>query len=103
MRNYYVSGDWNAICDRCGFKYKASALREEWTGSRVCSHCWEPRHPQTLIRVREDNPATPWARPEAADVFITGGPGSFITIESGDTEQFYWILTESGLPLLTET
>lgn len=102
MRNYYVSGDWNAICDRCGFKYKASALREEWTGVRVCSHCWEPRHPQTLIRVREDDPSTPWARPEAADVFISTQLG-FITIELGDDEIQFWIRDESGAPLFTET
>lgn len=71
MANYYVHGDWNAICDRCGFQYKASALKEEWTGHVVCKHCWEPRHPQTLLRVKEDNPNTPWARPEPADTFVT--------------------------------
>jgi hypothetical protein len=76
MRNYLVLGDWNAICDRCGLKFKASMLKKEWTGLMVCSHCWEPRHPQTLIRVPEEQIATPWARPEAEDVFI--GPTCYL-------------------------
>jgi hypothetical protein len=71
MRNSYISGDWNAICDRCGFKYKASELKQEWTGFMVCCTCFETRHPQTLINVPEDDPSVPWARPEPADRFIT--------------------------------
>jgi len=70
MKNNLVLGDWNAICDRCGFKHKASALKEEWTGLRVCSSCHETRHPQTLLRVPEEKSNVPWVRPEPADVFI---------------------------------
>ena len=29
---YYKSGDWLAICDSCGRKFKASQLRERWDG-----------------------------------------------------------------------
>lgn len=72
MRDYYVSGDWNAICDRCGLKKKASHLAKEWTGLRVCADtCLETRHPQTLIQVPQEHINTSWARPEADDVFIT--------------------------------
>lgn len=71
MRNYYVPGDWNAICDRCAFKFKASALRREWTGLRVCNKCFETRHPQTLIRVTPEHVNTEWARPESADIFLS--------------------------------
>lgn len=40
MADYYAPGSWNANCDRCGGKYKASELRQEWTGLRVCAaHC----------------------------------------------------------------
>lgn len=35
-----------AICDRCGFEYPYLELRPEWTGHRVCSACWESKHPQ---------------------------------------------------------
>lgn len=61
---------WNAICDRCGFKYKAFQLRKEWTGLMVCKECWEPRHPQELLRIPKDDQKVPWTRPEPADVFI---------------------------------
>lgn len=71
-----LRGSWNAICDRCGFKFKAYKLREEWTGSMVCKDCWEPRHPQDLIKIPKDDQQIPWARPEPADVFITVTPVS---------------------------
>jgi len=35
-----------AICDRCGFQYKYTSLKKEWTGFRVCTECYEPKHPQ---------------------------------------------------------
>ena len=34
--DYYKHGDANAICDRCGFKFKHSELTREWTGLLVC-------------------------------------------------------------------
>lgn len=70
MHNYFIDGDWNAVCDRCGLKLKASALKQEWTNLMVCSPCFETRHPQTLIQVPEEHVAAPWSRPEADDVFI---------------------------------
>ena len=35
-----------ALCDRCSFQFKLSELEEEWTGFKVCSECYEPKHPQ---------------------------------------------------------
>ena len=66
-QNTLKLGDWNAICDRCGFKYKASDLKEEWTGNMVCKECWEPRHPQDFLRGIPDDQSVPWSRPEQAD------------------------------------
>ena len=34
------------ICDRCGFQTKYLDLQKEWTGFKVCSECFEPKHPQ---------------------------------------------------------
>jgi hypothetical protein len=70
-RNYLELGKWNVICDRCGFKFKNDELQKEWTGLMVCCGCFETRHPQTLIKVSEENPSVPWVRPEPEDVFIT--------------------------------
>lgn len=61
-RNYYKPGDWNAICDRCGFKFKASELKEEWTGLRVCKDDFEQRHPLDFLRARTEQVSVPWVR-----------------------------------------
>lgn len=63
-------GRWRAICDRCGFQFKSDELKLEWDGLRVCSKCWETRHPQELIRVRPEKIVPPWTRPEATDDFV---------------------------------
>ena len=63
-------GDWNAICDRCGFKYKASELRKTWDNLMVCKKDWEPRQPQDFVRGRKDQQTVPWARPEPEYVFV---------------------------------
>lgn len=67
---WWKSGSWNTICDRCGFKFKAEELREEWDKLRVCKDCWEIRHPQELIHPVPDQNKLPWTRPEATDIFI---------------------------------
>lgn len=103
MRNYYVSGDWNALCQRCGFKYKASQLKKEWTGLHVCSHCWEPRQPLDLIRVREDKETVSWASPEPTDIFVTAGDALLIETDNGDGDIRFMLLTETGVPITTET
>ncbi len=69
-------GDFNSICDRCGFKFKASQLREEWQGLRVCKSCYEPRHEQDFLKGHPDNPQVPWTRPDndnPTDVIVVGG------------------------------
>lgn len=68
MRNYYASGAWNAICDRCGLQFKSFQLREEWTGLMVCERCYETKHPQLLLKGVKDDPSVPWVR--------DGGDGS---------------------------
>jgi hypothetical protein len=67
-------GDWNAICDVCGFKFKASQLRRRWDGFMVCSEDYEERHPQDLLRVRPDRQSVPWVRPEPEDVERVAAP-----------------------------
>lgn len=63
-RDYALVGSWNAVCDRCGFKYKAGELRKEWDGLMVCDKCWEPRNPQDLVRPLPDPEPVPWSRPK---------------------------------------
>mgnify|MGYP003651311880 FL=1 len=43
----FASGKYAlAICDRCGFQYKYTSLKKEWTGFRVCNECFEVKNPQ---------------------------------------------------------
>lgn len=69
-KNYYKSGGWNCICDRCGQKKKASEVRQEWTGFLVCTTCFETRHPQDFVRARVDKITVPFLRPRPVDVFV---------------------------------
>lgn len=68
--NYYAHGEWNCICQRCGFKVKSSRIRKEWTGLRVCvDRCWEERNQQDLLRAVTDKQTVPFALTESADRF----------------------------------
>lgn len=74
--NFFESGNWNFICEVCGFKRKATEGVERWDGFMVCKPtikkgCWEMRHPQDLIRPIPDQQKLPWTRPEASDQFIS--------------------------------
>lgn len=65
-RDYFKSSDWSAICDRCGFKFKASELKLDWQGFRVCEDDFEYRHPQDFLKPKTDKIFVPWARPDFA-------------------------------------
>lgn len=67
-------GDWNAICDECGFKFKASKLRRRWDNMMVCPADYEQRHPQDFVRGKSDRQKTAWNRSEATDVFVVAAP-----------------------------
>lgn len=76
----YKSGDWLVICDSCSKKIKASKSKERWDGFRVCSECWEPRHPMDFIRARADKISVPFTRPQPEDQFV-----SVTYVSTGDT------------------
>ena len=61
-------------CQRCGFVYKLSALRREWTGLKVCNKCWDPRPAETRPpRVKPEGVAVPGAVPETIPIFRAPG------------------------------
>lgn len=74
--DYLKIGDWNAQCDRCDFKWKASKLRKTWDDLYVCPKCWEPRHPSDFVRGVKDDPSTAWQRP--ADTTGRCGPSNVV-------------------------
>lgn len=69
-KTYLRLGDWNAICDVCGQKYKASQLYKRWDGLMVCKEDWEVRHPQDFIKPIKERNSVPWTRPRPEDIQI---------------------------------
>lgn len=82
---WWKSGDWNAICDVCGFKMKASTLKLRWDGLMVCPQDWEIRHPQELIRPIPDQSKLPWTRPEATDTFVNPSKEGSVLMTAGSS------------------
>lgn len=74
-QTYFKSGDWNAVCDICGFRFKASQLKKNWKNEMVCDADFELRHPQEFVRVQPEKISVPWARPEND---ILTGPACFL-------------------------
>jgi hypothetical protein len=71
MKNWLKLGDYNAICDSCGRKFKASTMSKRWDGLFVCKEDLEPRHPQLSLRVKGDIQTVPIPRPEpVVDTFL---------------------------------
>jgi hypothetical protein len=73
------------ICDRCGFRYWDFQLKREWQGLMVCGTCWEPRHPQDLIRSKPDQRPRPYYRPEQTPQFVTYPSEDALTYDDGST------------------
>lgn len=90
MSSKFTSGK-HAIseCDRCGQRYKLTALKElivrtRKTNVMVCPECWEPDHPQNMQGMYpvEDPQALRNPRPDNSRAF-TGGDYSSRDIQWG--------------------
>lgn len=92
--DYYAEGDWNAICDNCGRKRKASEMVKTWDGLYSCPHhVGITRHPQDFVRGIPDDQAAPWTRSQGADTFIE--VHDVLTVDTS-TESDGWLTTDSG-------
>ena len=67
---HYVPGDWYRICDRTGFKVRASRTRKEWQNRIVRDVSWEPRNAQDFVRGVADEQYVPDVRPRQPNVFL---------------------------------
>lgn len=77
QKNYFVNGQWNVICDVCGFKKKSGEVRKRWDGLIVCEEDFEMRHPLDFIRVPTESNNIQDSRPEGADQFILHNYGIY--------------------------
>lgn len=73
----YKSGDWQVYCDVCSKAALASDIKKRWDGLLVCPADFESRHPQDLLRVRQERISVPFSRPEPEEVFVDT---SYITV-----------------------
>ena len=80
---YFESGQANAICDRCGFKFKTGELKKTWDGLWVCADDWESRHIADFLRPPAPIKPLPFTRPEPSDTFV--GP-TYISESTGVQE-----------------
>lgn len=91
-QNALEVGMWNAVCDRCGFKFKNVDLKKEWNDLMTCKDCWETRHPLDFVRGVPDDPSVAWTRPDSStegDVDIHGDEDATLTVGI-NTEIQYW-------------
>jgi hypothetical protein len=81
----YATGKFaKGLCDRCGFEYKLLELKEEWNGLKVCSNCYEPKHPQLEpLRAKADPEALYKPRPNND---VDAGEG-FVVVTYTDIEK----------------
>jgi hypothetical protein len=73
MKTHFILGDSKAVCDVCGFHMHQSKLKKRWDNAMVCTQCWEPRHPQDLIKARPETNNVKDARTEPAYRFLAVG------------------------------
>lgn len=66
----YVAGQYNQICDVCGFSFLSGETRLRWDGLLVCKADFETDHPQKFVRVQPDGQPVPDIRPEPEDRFV---------------------------------
>ena len=68
----YVTGkgDYNIICDVCGWKMKASHGRKRWDGYIVCKDDWEPRQPLDFYTTPNDVHVLPYTRPDSNGIDV---------------------------------
>lgn len=68
----YAPGNPWGICQRCGFKFRLSDLRKEWSGLTVCDKDHDPL-PDTMRPVRNapEGLVRRDASPQPADVFVS--------------------------------
>ena len=114
MGNKFSSGK-HAIseCDRCGQRYKLTALKElivrtRKTNIMVCPECWEPDHPQNMQGMYpvEDPQGLRNPRPDKSRSF-DGGDYTSRDIQwgwnpVGGSESFDAALTPNNLNLVVQ-
>ncbi len=62
---------YKMACHRCGFWFPSTEIKKEWTGLYVCKKDYEPRHPQTLIKVHGEKAFPEFVSKDGTDTFVS--------------------------------
>jgi hypothetical protein len=82
MGNRFASGKNSiAICDRCGFQFKLTALRKEVIKTKtynllVCDTCWDPDQPQLQLGMYPVDDPQAVRNPRRDTTYVTAGPNA---------------------------
>jgi len=87
-QNSHTHGQWNVICDVCGFKFKSSDINERWDGLMVCADDYEKRHPADFFKVDPEDTSVPFVRHDTDDGTAPQEPTRIDTTEDVPTGTF---------------
>ena len=79
MGNRFSSGKNSiAVCDRCGFQFKLTALRKEVIKTKtynllVCAACWDPDQPQLQLGMYPVDDPQAVRNPRRDSTYVTAG------------------------------
>ena len=71
-------------CARCGFKFRLTQMRKEWTGRRVCkgpgtNQCWDPKPAELKPpKVKPEGLPKPNAAPKTEPVYAKYTTGAHL-------------------------
>ena len=85
-----------AMCDRCGFQYKLTALKKEIQKTKiynllVCPQCWDPDQPQLQLGMYPVDDPQAVRNPRRDTTYVTAGPNSQGSLTGGSRDiQWGW-------------
>ena len=97
MGNRFASGKNSiAMCDRCGFQFKLTALRKEIQKTKiynllVCPECWDPDQPQLLLGMYPVDDPQAVRNPRHDTTYVTAGVNAAVFVTGGSRDiQWGW-------------
>jgi len=98
MGNRFASGKNSiAMCDRCGFQYKLTALKKEIQKTKiynllVCPQCWDPDQPQLQLGMYPVDDPQAVRNPRTDSTYVTAGVNTAGSPTGGSRDiQWGWL------------
>jgi len=97
MGNRFASGKNSiAMCDRCGFQFKLTALKKEIQKTKiynllVCPECWDPDQPQLMLGTFPVDDPQALRNPRRDTTYVTSGNNAAGNLSGGSRDiQWGW-------------